>query len=148
MHDFPRERNTLGSHAVNTRGEMLVSAFVIAIVASAIAVWSQYNTVYYTDALFANSFGLTYTPPSFYLYFLPFTVGLLLLSAIPLMAYQIRGTEKLRYMTVLGLIMCAGAFALPMYFHLSMAILVLFYVVAGCLIIEAADRIKKDLEAL
>lgn len=86
---------------------------IISVPSTIIIIYLQYLSLYIQNPIFARLIQIyPYTPPSFYGYFLPFIVVMLLMMSLPMIIYL---RKKGRILT--SIIMIIGAFSTFFFYH-------------------------------
>ena len=103
---------------------------IISVPSTVITIHRQYLSPYIQDPLLARLIQIyPYTPPSFYGYFLPFVVVMLLMMSLPIIIYL---RKKGRILT--SIIMIIGAFSTFFFYHYNV-LGFLFYTAYGVLVL-------------
>jgi hypothetical protein len=103
---------------------------IISIPSTIIIIYLQYLSLYIQNPIFARLIQIyPYTPPSFYGYFLPFIVVMLLMMSLPMIIYL---RKKGRILT--SIIMIIGAFSTFFFYHQNV-LGFLFYTAYGVLVL-------------
>ena len=110
---------------------------IISIPTTFIIIYLQYFSLYIQNPLLASLIPLSsYTPPSFYGYFMPFAVVMLLMMALPIIIYFRKSGR-----TLTNIIMIIAGFSTFFYYHYNVLGFV-FYTGYGVIVIfkEKSNR--------
>ncbi len=110
---------------------------IISIPNTFIIIYLQYISLYIQDPFLAHLIPLpSYAPPSFYGYFMPFVVVMLLMTSLPLIIYFRKSGRALT-----SIIMIIGGFSTFFYYHYDVLGFI-FYTAYGIIVIYKEKSIR------